>query len=418
MAKMSGRAGQIRKKQFVVLGIALAIIAVASLGSGLLMEKRSTAVAVAAGPAPTTRAIVTGAVQYEDKEAWRSQVSSEVEELKKQLAEERKAREMPMPAGPRASEAAAEAGANIFAPPVPPPSMMGGSASGGPGGVPPPTKPTSRIAGAPPWVQGSTGQVSPPPVDFSSNKQSGPVAAKINKLTFDDPPEEQAQASGSEEESGGAGKERKKAGSYIPAGAFVRVVILNGLDAPTGGQAQSNPTPVLMKVMDSATLPNGFKADLRGCTISGNGYGDISSERALIRLDRLACISDDGGAIDIAVKGYVAGEDGKAGMRGRLVTKTGQLLANGLLAGIGSGIGQAFQNSATVVQTNPFGNQTQQIKPGEEVKAGLSSGVGKAFDQLAKYYIEQSNKIYPIIEVDGARVVDIVFSRGFVLEGR
>ena len=32
------------------------------------------------------------------------------------------------------------------------------------------------------------------------------------------------------------------------------------------------------------------------------------------------------------VKGYVAGEDGKAGMRGRLVSKQGQILANALLA--------------------------------------------------------------------------------------
>ena len=38
--------------------------------------------------------------------------------------------------------------------------------------------------------------------------------------------------------------------TYIPAGAFMRGVLLSGLDAPTGGQAQQNPHPVLIEVMD------------------------------------------------------------------------------------------------------------------------------------------------------------------------
>lgn len=228
---------------------------------------------------------------------------------------------------------------------------------------------------------------------------------------------EQAAATGAEDESGGT-NEKKQAGSYIPAGSFVRVVILNGLDAPTGGQSQSNPTPVLLRVLDSATLPNGYKANLANCVISANGFGDVSSERAYIRLDRLSCIAENGGAIDISIKGYVAGEDGKAGLRGRLVTKTGQILANGLMAGIGSGIGQAFNQAATQQNTNPFGGQTQQVKPGQEVQAGLGAGVGRAFDQLARFYISLAERTFPIIEIDGARVVDVVFNRGFVLEGR
>ena len=45
----------------------------------------------------------------------------------------------------------------------------------------------------------------------------------------------------------------------------------------------------------------------------------------------------------------LAGEDGKAGMRGRLVSKQGQLLANALLAGVASGIGQAFPEGPDLV---------------------------------------------------------------------
>lgn len=204
-------------------------------------------------------------------------------------------------------------------------------------------------------------------------------------------------------------------GQYLPSGTFTRVVMLSGLDAPTGGQAQTNPHPVLFKVEDPAQLPNKYKADLRECIITGNGYGDLSSERAYIRTDRISCIDEDGKTIDMPFKGYIAGEDGKAGMRGRLISKQGRILANALLAGIGSGLGQAFRESATT-QTAGFGGTTSTVNGGQEFQAGISAGVGKAMDQLAKYYISLAEKVYPVIEVDGGRIADVVITRGFNME--
>lgn len=131
--------------------------------------------------------------------------------------------------------------------------------------------------------------------------------------------------------------------SYIPSGTFFRSVLLGGVDAPTGGEAQNaSPHPVLMRVTDFAQLPNRFKYNFRECFVTGQAYGDISSERAYIRLQNLSCVGTDGRAIDMPVKGYVAGEDGKTGVRGNLVTKQGQLLANALMSGVISGMGKAY----------------------------------------------------------------------------
>ena len=47
---------------------------------------------------------------------------------------------------------------------------------------------------------------------------------------------------------------------YIPSGTFARALLLGGLDAPTGGQAQRNPQPVLLRLMDNAVLPNQFRS--------------------------------------------------------------------------------------------------------------------------------------------------------------
>ena len=43
-------------------------------------------------------------------------------------------------------------------------------------------------------------------------------------------------------------------------------------------------------------------------------------------------VRSDGAALEVKIQGSVYGEDGKVGMRGRLVTKQGQMLANALLA--------------------------------------------------------------------------------------
>jgi conjugal transfer pilus assembly protein TraB len=213
-----------------------------------------------------------------------------------------------------------------------------------------------------------------------------------------------------------AKQESKRDGrSYVPSGSFFRAALLGGLDAPTGGQAQSNPHPILMRVQDNAFLPNRYRFKIKECLALGASHGDISSERAYIRLESLSCIRHDGKAIDVPVKGYVVGEDGKAGMRGRLVSKQGQVLANALVAGIGAGIGQAFQQSATTVSTNPLGS-IGTVDSGKQFQAGIGTGVGKALDRLSQYYITLAEKMFPIIEVDAGRTVDVVFTKGFSLE--
>ncbi|MBZ0096800.1 MAG: hypothetical protein K8H75_15705 [Sulfuricella sp.] len=218
-------------------------------------------------------------------------------------------------------------------------------------------------------------------------------------------------ATGNKDGSGPDVKGGQTAETYIPAGAFMRGVLLSGLDAPTGGQAQQNPHPIVIEVLDMASLPNKFRADYKNCRVTANGVGDLSSERAYIRLDRLSCINEEGGAIDVAVKGYIADSTGKAGVRGRLVSKQGQVLANALLSGVASGIGQAFTQGSMNTSVSPLG-ATQTVQAGKEMQAGIGQGVGNALSQLSRYYITLADKMFPIIEIDAGQPVDIVITRG------
>ena len=206
----------------------------------------------------------------------------------------------------------------------------------------------------------------------------------------------------------------KRVDNYLPV-SFTRAVLLGGLDAPTGGQSQTNPHPVLLRLVDSAVLPNRYRGEVRECFVIGAGYGDISSERAYIRTENLSCIRHDGSTLEIAIQGSIFGEDGKVGMRGRLVTKQGQLLANALLAGVVSGIGTAFSQYYTTTTTSTFGTIST-TDPSKAIQSGLGTGVGSAMNRLANYYISLAEKVFPVIEIDAGRMVDVVLTKGVVID--
>lgn len=209
----------------------------------------------------------------------------------------------------------------------------------------------------------------------------------------------------------GSKEETKNVSSYLPTGAFATTVLLSGIDAPTGGQAQTNPVPVLLRLMDDGQLPNYWNSDVRDCHVVGAAYGEISSERAHIRLETLSCVLSNGDVVEVPVKGYVAGEDGKAGLRGRLVTKQGQLLAKSLLAGILSGGANSIQQQHQQTATSALGTVTS-IDPNRVVEAGLASGVSNSMEKLADFYIARANEMYPIIEVDANRIGEVVLTGG------
>lgn len=357
-----------------------------------------------------------------DKEAFRSQFQSEVDEMRKRLrTNEQEVRDLTerlnsaqrSNAG-RPGSTGAPGASDLTSPPpggfpvAPPPSngQAPFSVNGKVGAVAPPPAPPSRfeivtfggskssLAGSP-SVQGGGA--------FRASDEADPAARRRNapeRFGEDDPL--------LTNRAGGRGVD-----SYIPP-AFMRAVMLNGVDAPTGGSAQNNTMPVLLEVIEDATLPNRFKAAVRQCFVLGDSYGDLSSERLLIRLTRMSCVSEDGGAIDVRVSGYINGPDGKVGVRGTLVTKTGQLMANTLLAGLISGFGQALALQGTQQNTTINGAVTSTVTNPWAV--GFGAGVSKSFTSVADYWQRMADKIFPVVSVESGTVVDVVFSRGTTIE--
>lgn len=203
-------------------------------------------------------------------------------------------------------------------------------------------------------------------------------------------------------------KERK-ADDLLITGSFARARLLNGVEAPTGGQANGNPVPMLLEIRDPAFLPNRYRSDVKRCMVTANATGDLSSERVLVRLDRLSCITESRGAIDVKLTGYVTGEDGKTGLKARVVTRSGQAIANALLVGTLSGLGEAVSLAAQDSTTNFAGTVTNSVN--NPWRAGLGEGMQDALDRVAEYYLKLADKIFPVLEVDAGRDVDIVITQ-------
>ncbi len=240
-------------------------------------------------------------------------------------------------------------------------------------------------------------------------KDTTPVSRLTIKKVSDMKPQSKEEKSAFKDAIAPNRTREKKADDLLLTGTFAKATLLNGVEAPTGGQANGNPMPILMELTDAAVLPNRYRSDLKRCFVTATATGDLSSERVLVRLDRLSCITDSADTIDVKLTGYVTGEDGKTGLKARVVTRSGQAIANALLVGTLSGLGEAVSLAAQESSTNFAGTVTNSVN--NPWRAGIGAGMEDALDRIADYYLKLADKIFPVLEVDAGRTVDIVITQ-------
>ena len=322
-----------------------------------------------------------------DRQAFEARTMQRFSDLEQRLTSAAQAAQAPaLPAPPPQAPVTLPPAASL---PLPPPPTTPSIAAGRP------LSPTAMPPGTPGLPMGL-----PTPM---------PVVPILSRVTLVDRSVPPAATNGSQAAASPA-TELRTVSTFLPV-SFTRGTLLGGLDAPTGGQSQSNPHPVLIRLSDNSVLPNRFRGEYRDCFVIAAGYGDISSERAYLRTENLSCVRSDGAALEVKIQGSVYGEDGKVGMRGRLVTKQGQMLANALLAGVVSGIGQGLATSSTSYSTSALGTIAS-TSGADAYRAGLGAGVGRALDRLAQYYIKLAENTFPVIEVDAGREIDVVITKG------
>ena len=130
---------------------------------------------------------------------------------------------------------------------------------------------------------------------------------------------------------------RKSLRGYVPAGTYAPAIVLTGADAATNVRGREDPVPVLFRITGSGTTAGrsargGARVALTGCTVQGSATGDLSAERVMVRLTTITCQNSDGTISEAAIRGYMT-HSGKAGARGQVVSREGNLVNNAAIAG-------------------------------------------------------------------------------------
>lgn len=214
---------------------------------------------------------------------------------------------------------------------------------------------------------------------------------------------------------------RYRVGQHIPAGTYVKAVLLSAVDASVGVNVSGDPQPVLLRLLDDACLPNNTNTPMKRCHIMGAARGDLSSERVFIRLEKMSCVDTTTNTIiETDVSGYVTGEDGRNGLQGFVVDRSGRMVSSAVLVGMLSGATSFLQTWVTtrghemmLGKAGERGFQNNVMTP-DFMRGGGSNtqGIANAFDKLADYYIKRAEQLQPVVIINAGRTVNIVFSKG------
>jgi len=198
---------------------------------------------------------------------------------------------------------------------------------------------------------------------------------------------------------------------YLPSGSFAEAVVIEGADTNAAVTGAQNTAPMQLRLTGQVQLPNDHTVDLTGCFVTLEAYGDVSSERAIVRARGLSCkLGED--VIDQRFAGHVSFM-GKNGIKGEVVMRNGEILGWAWGAGFVDGIGAGIEKAATP-QVGIGG--TASMGAGDIMQAGIGGGTGQAAKTLSDYYIKRAEQYHPIIPIGAGNEVTLVFQDGFQLE--
>lgn len=200
---------------------------------------------------------------------------------------------------------------------------------------------------------------------------------------------------------------------FIPETSYVTGYLLRGLVLSTALNAPENPTPVIIKLTERGNLPKNFMVDISTCSLQGSAYGDLSSERASIRLEKLVCIDPQQEMVTITdIVGDVSGPDGANGIKGDVVATSSKHIKNAMLGGLISGLvaNSKGQDATTITAFGAIDAKRKSFSQlaGQGVLNGTSNGVEK----VADYYLKMAENMSPVLTIPGGVRVQAVIQEG------
>lgn len=207
----------------------------------------------------------------------------------------------------------------------------------------------------------------------------------------------------------------KSSRDYIPETSYVSGYLLGGLAVSTAlSTPDENAAPVVIRLTSRGNLPKNFTTDIKQCRILGSSYGDISSERAIVRLEKMVCIDPVTELVTTSkVAGTVFGPDGMNGIKGSVVATSSKHIKNALVGGIISGLSNSAKGAESMTISSLGAISTKKKGVKQVAGEGLLAGTSNAAEKVADYYLRMAESMSPILVIPGGVKVDVMFIKGF-----
>ncbi|EAT2264343.1 F-type conjugal transfer pilus assembly protein TraB, partial [Salmonella enterica subsp. enterica serovar Enteritidis] len=367
----------VKRKQYIWLGI-VAVGAAAAIGGGLYLsdvDMSGNGTAAEQEPVPDMTGVVD--TTFDDKvrqhattemqvtaaqmQKQYDEIRHELDVLNKQRGDDQRRIEKLGQDNAALAEQVKALGANpvtTTGEPVPhtPASPPGPEGEPQPGNMPVTFPPQGAVPPPTAFYPGN-GVTPPPQVTY----QPVPVPNRIERKTF----------------SYDAAVKKGPSLPYIPSGSFAKTMLIEGADANASVTGNESTVPMQLRITGPVEMPNSKTYDLTGCFVGLEAWGDVSSERAIVRTRNISCLKD-GKTIDMPVKGHVSFR-GKNGIKGEVVMRNGKILGwawgAGFVDGIGQGMERASQPAVGLGATATYG-------AGDVFRMGIGGGASKAAQTL------------------------------------
>jgi hypothetical protein len=207
----------------------------------------------------------------------------------------------------------------------------------------------------------------------------------------------------------------KSAANYVPEGTYFSGYLLTGLVVSTAINTPSeNAIPLTIRLQGRGNLDDENDLDISKCRIMGSAYGDLSSERAMIRLEKMVC-KEGGSYITTHIAGDVHGPDGMNGIKGSVVSTGAKHIKNAAIGGLISGLSESAKGQSAMTLSGSGLLSTQKQGFSDMTKSGLLSGTSNAGEKIADYYLRQAESMSPVLTIPGGVRVDAHMTKGFFL---
>lgn len=200
--------------------------------------------------------------------------------------------------------------------------------------------------------------------------------------------------------------------TVIPAGSYVKAKLISGAETTT-----ADAFPVLLQLDYAYQGPNRRVVNFKNCVMNGRARANMSIERALVQVDKLSCVKENGEAIDVSVNGYVSGSDNNFGVIGTYISHQDKVLLAAVLdtlmrsvGGLGKSLAEA-QIKQDIAGGSAGGGpvQSTNIEDKDQYIIGTQIySTTQAFSRITKFYLDQALALLPTIAITSGQDVWVV----------